>query len=303
MPNKITDDIKDQLGHDLWVLVQAMDSPLVEAVTITDLPSSRLARVTFRLQFADGRTLKGRRLDKAKRAKRMQDICRMLDQGCFPRILARYGSALVEEWIEGETLNGVKLGPELLHRCGAILGSVHSISPPEEIWGPPRQTPDAWQAKLAEQVNELLKLGALTRRSGRRLLDIAQANAPRNISVGFIHRDLCPENIVLHAPDEPYVIDNELLLFDAYDYDLGRTWYRWPMSETERNAFFAGYRQYREPASFFEHFSFWAICVLVNAAWLRLNAQTPDPSVPTARLKELLLRLEKGAKTLWSLEE
>lgn len=303
MPNKTTNDIKDQLGHDLWVLVKAMDSPLVEAVVITDLPSSRLARATFRLQFADGRTLKGRRLDKATRAKRIQDIGRMLDQGCFSRILARHGSALIEEWIEGETLSGVKFGPELLRRCGAILGSVHSIPPPEEIWGPPQQTPDARQAKLERQVNELLKLGALSRQSGRQLLDIAQANAPRDISVGFIHRDLCPENIVLHAPDEPYVIDNELLFFDAYDYDLGRTWYRWPMSENELNAFFAGYRQYRDPASFFEHFSFWAICVLVNAAWLRLTAQTPDPSVPTARLKEFLLRLENGARALWSLEE
>jgi hypothetical protein len=53
-------------------------------------------------------------------------------------------------------------------------------------------------------------------------------------------------------------------------------------------AFFRGYGRYRDASDFHDHFEFWAIAVLCEAAVFRITAMTPQATIPLDRLKELL---------------
>jgi hypothetical protein len=83
------------------------------------------------------------------------------------------------------------------------------------------------------------------------------------------------------------VVDNESLLVYACDYDLARTWYRWPMTRVQRQAFLAGYRRYRDPGLAAARATYWTILVLVDAALFRLRAGAPDAGRPLGRLGTL----------------
>ncbi len=119
----------------------------------------------------------------------------------------------------------------------------------------------------------LVRYGALTRGCADDLLAQAFEHAPSDVIVGFVHRDFCPENLVLWG-GTIHSIDNAMLSVDACDEDLARTVYRWPHSES-LPAFLDAYGHYRKYDSFVAHFEFWAMLVLSKAAEFRLRSGTP----------------------------
>jgi Ser/Thr protein kinase RdoA (MazF antagonist) len=278
--------IEAGLGADVRALVERVGSPLAEAHTLTRLPSPVMAHASFRLAFANGRVVKARRVETAAQAERMHAILDALDARHFPRVLDRQGAALLEEWIPGEPMEP-PVAPALTARCGAVLGAMHRTVPPDGIGGSPA---DAAQRldQLERQAGGLVRLGVLASGAAARLLAIARAHVPEDIDVGLIHRDFCAENIVLAGPEHPWVVDNETVRIDACDFDLARTWYRWPMTAAEETAFLDGYAAHRRPDAFLASFPFWALCALVDTALFRQRARTPRASVPLDRLEALL---------------
>ncbi len=111
---------------------------------------------------------------------------------------------------------------------------------------------------------------------------------PPTVAHGIVHRDLCADNLVVRASGKLCPVNNETLAVNAYAYDLGRTWYRWPMRPDQRAAYFEGYRRYRSPADFWAHSRYWTTLVLVESAGWHLRLGTAGAAVPLRRLHELL---------------
>lgn len=272
-----------QLGNDLWTLAASGDSSLA-TVTVLSRPGAD-GRCTFRLGFADGRTLKGRRCEGENHAERVERLCAYLDRRYFPRVLKRHASALLEEWIVGGPLAGE---PEVFRRGGAILAGIHSTKLPENLRAGALSWVEGSGPRLCDGLDELVTLKALRAEEAVSARELAGANAPSGLVPGLVHGDLCAENMLIDAEGRMHVVDNESVAVHAPEYDLARTWYRWPMTAAQRAAYEDGYGRSEARTRFDAHFTFWAIVVLVESAAFRLRVGASDPEVPLGRLRPLL---------------
>lgn len=267
------------VGTDLEALVAAQPAPLVGAVPVSppDLPPR-----AFRLRFADGRTLKGRALGSAARAATMARILSELDRESFARILARRGAALLEEWVDGEAVDDERLTDGELRSCGRVLGQLHATRPARG--GSPGQS----QERLFSRLDDLVGRGVIERGRARQAAALARRFAPARASYGLCHGDFCGENIVIRADGSACVIDNETVGVDVHEYDLARTWYRWPIDAERWREFVAGYAERRDPRPFLSHLPYWVVRVLVDATHFRLRLGEQAAQVPLRRLSDLL---------------
>jgi aminoglycoside phosphotransferase (APT) family kinase protein len=224
----------------------------------------------------------------------VEHVSRHLDHQGFPQVLARSGLVLLMEWIEGSPLNLMEYGPVLVRRCGALQGSMHIVPVPPDSPYRPVDTIEDWHGRLHLGLDELAAAQVLEKHEARQAFDAAMAYAPSTYAVGFVHRDFCAENLVLRRSGGICAVDNEALAVDPYDYDLGRTWYRWPMSALQRQAYLQGYESYRSSTAFLRHFPYWGIAALAGAAVFRLEKQRDAASVPIGRLRGLLGDLARG---------
>jgi aminoglycoside phosphotransferase (APT) family kinase protein len=276
------------LGSDLAELIEGLGSPPVEIVPITSFPSAAGHSAVFRIHFTTGVILKGRRLPSPERAERMHEMVGALADKGLAAILARKGSAVLEEWMPGTTLNDGVAGADVLERCGELLGSIHGVAVPRSLvdaYGPGPDVVRQRIDRLNSEIDDLTRTSLITPEFASQLTDTARCAAPADASVGFVHGDFSPENIVRDPGDSLYCIDNVKVALDAYDWDLARTRYLWPMDETQTAAFFEGYHRYRDSQSFWAHLKFWMICVLVRSALFRHGAGSSRVSEPIARLK------------------
>jgi hypothetical protein len=275
-----------RLGPDLWALVQTQGSRLVSVTAVGTLRSARRQRAAFRLRFADGRVLKGRRFDSERQAEHAERLSAYLDPSCFPRLLARRGCAVLTEWVQGARLRAAAWSPELLQQAGALHGALHRTVVAEDLAAKAREQVVGWRSRLGRALDELVEREALDSGEAARALELAVARAPCSAEVGLGHGDFCPENIVVRGR-RLQVVDNESVLVHACDYDLARTWYRWPMGPARRKAYDDGYRRHRDLAGFVTHLPHWATLVLVDAALFRLRAGIVGAERPLGKLRAL----------------
>jgi len=275
------------LGQDLAALLRETRSAPRQVTPVTDLPSPVLGRATFRIELTDGRVLKGRRFDQPAHAESLVRLTGLLGLECLSQVVARRAAATLEEWVPGPTVEGVPRTPDLLEACGAVLGRIHARpAPPSDLAGAPSVA--LRRAVAEEQVATLERLGLLPPRLGQEVRALVAAEAPATATAGFVHRDFAPENLVLGPAGRPVAVDNTTLAIDLHDFDLGRTWYRWPMTAEKWEAFAAGYRRGRSPDAFAAHFRFWTAAALVDAALFRHYARTEGVEVPLERLTALV---------------
>jgi hypothetical protein len=288
-------DLDRVLGADLAWLVRARGIPLVEVTEITGLPSPVQTRAAFRLEFADGAKLKGRRMKSAERAEivhRLQDIA---GKG-FPRILGRRGVALLIEWIEARPLAAFEVVPaDILRRCGRMLGELHQAFAGHTI-DRVVPDPDHFRDRLDRDVALLSEAGWFDASLASRAVNVATAHRPPEATIGIIHRDFCAANVVIRSDGVPVCVDNANLTVGPHELDLARTWYRWPMTSGDRRHFAAGYEEHASLAPSLRHFPFWATCVLTRSAASRLRSQAPGWAAPLERLSALLDRVEHGVR-------
>lgn len=269
-----------RLGSDLETLVQERPARLVGCESISRHGASRESRDTFRLDFEGGVTLKGRRLASPGVAARIESIVARLDPGRFPRVVARCGAALLETWIPGETLDRKPAERAHLRWAAETLGGVHRTATPlrRRLWLRARRE------LLARHLRRLVAAGALEGAAARRLEERALANAPRTAELTLIHRDLCPENIVVDPSGRLFSVDNAGARVGAADEDLARTCYRWPLDSAASAEFLDTYRAFRDPRGFLEHRRFWMVAALVHATWIRQSRGYARADVPLRRL-------------------
>jgi len=283
-----------QLGDELCALVSTIDSPLVDVTPLAGMGYPGYQPSAFRLRFADGCLLKGRRFGSASRAATVEYVLQHVDHPGFPKVLARSGKTLLMEWVEGQPLNSADCTLEGLRQCGALQGVMHCVQVPE---GSPYQPHDPIQerhAKLKRDLTVLAETRVLNESEAQHSFSLAMRYAPRDYAIGFVHRDFCVENLIRRPSGDMCVIDNETLAIDAYDYDLGRTWYRWPLRLWQRQAYLDGYQRYRSAKDFLAHFPYWGIAAVVGAAVFRVQKHIQATLPPTRMLRLLLHDLEQG---------
>lgn len=257
------------------------EAPLVRCEQIARHGAARETRDTFRLDFADGVTLKGRRLASAAAASRVEAIVARLDPARFPRVVARHRAALAEEWIPGEALDRQPAQEAHLRWAGETLGAIHRLLPPRPrapLWLPARR------ALVSLHLRRLVNAGILPEADALRLRDQALANAPDQSDFTLVHRDLCPENIVVDPEGRLYCVDNATARGGAADEDLARTCYRWPLDARACGEFLDAYRPYRDPSAFLRHRRFWMIAALAHASWIRHSRAYARADLPLRRL-------------------
>jgi len=272
-----------ELSEDLAALAQQAGSALVAVVPLSRRGAAQRA-TAFQLRFADGTVWKGSALANPDRAVAVAALARGLPAG-VPRVIGQRGAALVTEWIEGATLQSAPCPDDVLHLCGALQAQVHRWRPATAVVadGLLRE----WQRRVRQRLDELVAADLLLEAQAVALAALAQQHAPARCDAGVILGDFCPENIVCRG-GAPYLIDLETLTIAPCDYDLGRTWYRWPMTEAQRAAYLDGYRQQRSADAFLAHRLFWTIAALAEGAVFRHRQRTTTSAVPLDALRALL---------------
>lgn len=286
--------LNDQLGDDLAALVRHIGPALVDAEPLTGVGYPGYEPSAFRLRFADGRILKGQHCASAQRAALVQEIAQHAHR-ILPAVVARSGAVLLTEWIDGQCLDSAAWLPDLLARCGAVQGILHSIPLAPEHHRSHRGVLEHCCTRLHRHLGTLVDAGILQTDEAPVILDLAMRGLPSRCTVGYVHGDFCHENLVVQPSGDIGVIDHETLDVNAHDFDLGRTWYRWPLQMAQRQAYLDGYRQHRCTDDFVQHFPFWAISGVVAGAAFRLRKKPDAASVPVGRLRALVRTLESGA--------
>src|SRR6185436_18025746 len=114
---------------------------LDDATPVSPLPTA--ARGTFRLAFADGSTLKGRVLQTERQAAAVERWVAALGPGAAAGVRARYGRALLEEWVAGTPLDDSPATERHLRACGRLLARIHRGAPEQEVALADGAEPDA----------------------------------------------------------------------------------------------------------------------------------------------------------------
>jgi Ser/Thr protein kinase RdoA (MazF antagonist) len=239
----------------------------------------------FRLECAAGEVVKGRRTWTRGDARRITNIVAHLDSRRFQPVLAHRGSALLEQWVHGPCVRDLFVGEDLLVDGGRLLGSLHAV-PAAPAAGDGAATLHGLTRRLAQRLTHLGE-AFLRPHDAAALLALARRTAPAAASAGFIHRDLCPENLVLRDA-ALCSVDNGLLTFGFHDLDLARTAYRWPLERRAFDVLLYGYRPFRDPSAFLRHRAFWTIYALAGAAIRLIDRRDARGAPPLEVLRERL---------------
>lgn len=271
MGSKLNDSFKYELGSDLYELVLELGGKLVSVEAIIRLNSPRQQKANFKLSFRDGRQYKARLYKSEENRRLVSTLAPLLGELPFSRIIASRGRATIEEWIPGIPLQAEAVTNEQARRAGELLGVLHTgISLPAEL-----RTDIADADIPLQEINSYLATIIHYASEESRLCDeialIAVQTRPAGFETGLIHADYCADNMVLTGEGRVVVVDNEGLRVGALDYDLARCWCRWPMAESQREAFCHGYQQYRSMENFMNNPQFWAIRALTQSLFVHLK--------------------------------
>lgn len=274
------------LGDDLHALVGKVSAKLVRSQRLGRDAGQTRDRACYRLDFDDGRILKGRYVPAPAQAERLMSLMPLLQDLPLSRPLGRHGRALLEEWLDGIPLTQIpdddrsslehyaELSGDLLGRLSRACGDDL-----EDARQP--QSPESKLRKLERQLSALSSAERLTTEAADWLTGTATDNAPFELETGLVHLDLQPSNLLV-ADDELVLVDNESISLGSLDFALARVWYLWPMTREEQAAFLRGYTRHRNPISFVRHELFWAIITLAAGAELELSGGEQNSSAIAA---------------------
>ncbi|MBL8990639.1 MAG: aminoglycoside phosphotransferase family protein [Phycisphaerae bacterium] len=266
----------------LLAWVESVCGPVERITDLLQYHRPGSVRATLKIETSSGATYKVRRFghgsaDEAARAARSA-----FNPPWMPPVIARRDDASIEGWIHGRTLSQAPPDPTEIEHCGILLREVHEAPSPA---GAAARTPEGWAERLRDNLSQLRGAGLIDAGDEAASLSRAMADRPETLTIGLVHRDLCPENIVRDAEDRLWVVDNALLSVGAIEEDAARVWWRWPMTARQREAFLRGYN-HSERAPWFERpNAFWRASVIASSARIRIDA---DPAGAATRAERLL---------------
>ena len=245
-------------------------------------------RVTYRVDLADGSTVKVRRVVKTARPTRAAALVRTLADPRLPAPLALSGRVSVERWVDGIPLDCVVVHSTHLCAAADLLADLHRRrSLPDRRFV--RTGPVApLRSRTFEHLDRLLAEGLLDRREHDALAASVERDLPTRAARGVVHGDLCPANLVVTPDGQLVSIDNERVRINFLDHDLARTWTRWPMTPEEEHTFESRYREQggslpAQPAQLA-----WRVCTTVKSASTLRGTPGTGPDTARALLERIL---------------
>jgi hypothetical protein len=241
-------------------------------------------RESFRVETGAGTAIKARRLESEAAARRQQELRAGLPEG-FAAVIARFGPILLEEWIDGRSLDAIPPDAALIRQAGTLMAFLHARTEAAGMALPFPAEIDGLRAEALAGLRAVAAAGCLESATIDRLCSFAAEAVPGAVPHRLIHTDICGENLVVDASGRIYVIDNEHFRFGPAGMDLARTWYRWGWCEGGRPApqwevFRQAYQAAGGAGEAFVHEALWRLAAAAISARLRVEIGHPDVSVP-----------------------
>lgn len=272
-------------------LLAWLGSPVREAAVLTTLGLSATQRVAYRVDLADGRTVKLRRAATEERARCFTQLAAAVGDPRLARVLARRGDVTLEEWIPGTSLDRLELRDAHLAEGAGLLAAIHLADVPAGFPRARAVSTEAARAGIETALRSLLAAKAVEESLAWRLRAAAAERDPRTARAGIIHTDLCAENLVVDPDGMVRAVDNEALRIGPTGFDLARVWYRWPMSASAWATYVSAYARLADPEPALAHFAFWQLAAVLHSARVRVRRGIAAAEVPLARLRALASEL------------
>ncbi len=266
---------------------------LVDHITVVSPLAGRMGgRLAVRVDVPDGTTLKARHVVDADTARELQRLRDGLDPG-FAAVIEQVGPVLLEEWIEGEPLSST-MAAERAAEAGALLGRLHAtaLDPVRTR----RCDTARWHAEAVGDLTILIRGERVSAEDAAVIRGELRRRDPGSARAGLIHRDFCPENLVVGPAGRLVAIDNEWMTVGVPEFDLGRTLGRWPMTDDTWNRFLSAHGAAWAPP---EALGFWCIVATLMGARV-LHERLPErlePMLALLRRVSGLPRTAPGAVT------
>jgi thiamine kinase-like enzyme len=275
------ENIKIWPGVDLLNLVDKQDGVIASFKNLSLLQTSESSRASFRLNLVDGRVFKGRQFVSTDKMSSLTKLLGRLQEFPFSPLIASQGIATLETWIEGVPLAIQDVQDEHIAMSASILCRLHNVDDfnEDEAFMPVSNRVSLDRVKT--DIQKLKQKGLLLSGSAENLIGMVEQDIPVDLEMGIIHTDLHPGNMVVTPDGKIVVIDNEHLDIGPLDYDVARTWSRWPMNGSQRKVFRTNYEEFRSFEPFLTHERFWAIQSLsrtasIQARFGRVNQMALD---------------------------
>jgi hypothetical protein len=279
------------LGDEEAEALRALGVAPVEVHEVGSFRSVSRRRRTLRAVTANGRSLKVRYSSRPTRVRVAVSLRAGLANDWLPKILLVKRRVVVEEWIEGVSLTHLPLTEARLGFAADLLGALHAT---REV--------GRWRLPVSRRVRPLVRRAErhLARLAAAAVIDDTERYritralarfAPEHALAGLTHDDFCAENLVEDPSGRLFAVDNEHMRIGFLEFDLARTWYRWPMSAQDWQRFEDRYASWCGPVDR-ERVPFWRLAAVMSGAYVRLTrlggARLGDP---LGRLRELIADL------------
>jgi len=254
--------------------------------------SPKIRRSVYRIDLESGRTIKARRFEDCEVARQLFDIRRELPDS-FARAFARHGAVLLEDWIEGESLENLPPSDTHLVDAGSLLAELHLT---RTVAGQPLHeicSTAAWRNEAERSLCKISACGALHESDVRLIRGALQRLDPQRAIYGLAHTDFCGENMVTDRAGRLRIVDNERVGINALGFDVARTWYRWALPEPAWERFRCVYAERTQLTEPLETIGFWSIVAVAHSAALRLRVDRARVRIPLDRLRRMAIALDE----------
>lgn len=273
------------LRPDIRAAVAVLGSAPVAATTVGGW---RAGRATYRVTLADGRVVKARQLQSRANAARAAALTAAVGDPRLPAPLAVVGAVMVDAWFTGTPLAARPLTDADIDAAADLLGRLHAVTHVPGHRFHRHRSLTAVAVRFERQLGDLAAAGVLNMVERRRLAARVRDELPDRGVRGVNHGDLQPENLVVTPGGDLVSVDNEAVCFDFLDYDLGRTWCRWPMPTAAWARFLRTYGGWGRPALDSEAESAWRLLAAVRGAHRWHRAVRANTDAPLLALRRVL---------------
>jgi aminoglycoside phosphotransferase (APT) family kinase protein len=260
----------------------------VEPASAVAVGGWRAGRMTYRITSADGRVVKARRLQGRIKPARAAALAAAVGDPCIPSPLTVAGRVTIEAWVEGTPLSEQRLCNAHVDSAADLLGRLHAHPAVPGFGTPGHRNVRVLVARVERQLDALTAAAALSRVDRGRLLEVVRDGLPDRAAWGLTHGDLCPSNLVITPAGGLVSVDNEGITFNFLDFDVARTWCRWPMPARSWTRFVRRYASWGRSAFELGSARAWYTAAAVKRAhrWHRTRQSDPDVTRALRRVLE-----------------